>query len=86
MTTDIVDRLRAPREFYSPDPHRWYMSADPDRDCAEAADEIEHLRLALAQSREIRAGWARLAARQRPLDPELRAALNADPFSLYESD
>lgn len=86
MTTDIVECLRGRREFYNYDPGRWMMSDKPDRDCQAAADEIERLRVLLAQSREIRAAWARLAAAQTTLPDDLAAALNADPFSLYESD
>ena len=86
MTTDIVECLRGRREFYNYDPGRWMMSDKPDRDCQAAADEIERLRVLLAQSREIRAAWARLAAAQTALPDDLAASLNADPFSLYESD
>lgn len=46
--TDIVDRLRARREFLKLNPGRWHMSQHQDQDCADAADEIERLRRVLA--------------------------------------
>ena len=42
--TDLVARLRSRREFASLDGSRWYTTTGPDRDCAEAAEEIERLR------------------------------------------
>ena len=43
-TPDLVARLRSRREFASLDGSRWYTTTGPDRDCAEAAEEIERLR------------------------------------------
>ena len=42
--TDLVARLRSRREFASLGGSRWYTTTGPDRDCAEAAEEIERLR------------------------------------------
>lgn len=46
--TDLVARLRSRREFASLDGSRWYTTTGQDRDCAEAAEEIERLRAELA--------------------------------------
>jgi SMC interacting uncharacterized protein involved in chromosome segregation len=44
--TDIVERLRTRKGFWL-NGGAWMMGTEPDRDCAEAADEIERLRAAL---------------------------------------
>lgn len=41
--SEIVTRLRARKEFFL-NGGVWLMSNGPDRDCMDAAKEIEHLR------------------------------------------
>ena len=55
--TDLVARLRSRREFASLDGSRWYTTTGPDRDCAEAAEEIERLRERLRELAAVPAGW-----------------------------
>lgn len=47
--SDLVERLRSRRTF-ARNGATWMMIAEPDRDCAEAATEIERLRATLKQS------------------------------------
>ena len=53
-TPDLVARLRSRREFASLDGSRWYTTTGPDRDCAEAASELEALQADAERYRWLR--------------------------------
>lgn len=78
---DIVERLRKRYGFFL-NGATWMMSANPDKDCHEAADEIERLRQELERVAE---GWASQSTRAERAEAALAAA-NARNEEALEAD
>jgi hypothetical protein len=52
-SSDLVERLRKRKEFFTNDGAHWLMSPMPDQDCAEAADTIADQEIWIEQLKAV---------------------------------